>query len=80
MGSFQVLRCMKWEKCVRDAAEAIGGNAASRLWYEIPIPDLGGFSPRELVWRDRAAEVFEYLATLEVHMPAPTPNWGASSR
>jgi len=69
----------RWEDCVLSAAAAIGGDAASTVWYEVPIPDLDGLSPRELLLLDRAADVFDYLSTLEISLPAIT-NWNASER
>jgi Protein of unknown function (DUF2384) len=69
----------RWEDCVLSAAAAVGGDAASKAWYDIPIADLDGLSPRELLRLDRASEVFDYLSTLEIYLPA-IPNWNASGR
>ncbi len=79
MESSQDWRLQRWEDCVLSAAAAIGGDAACRVWYDIPIPDLDGLSPRQLLLLDRAADVFDYLATLELRLPAIT-NWNASER
>jgi hypothetical protein len=80
MGSSKDTRAEQWEDCVLSAAAAIGGEAASKLWIDIPIPDLDGLSPRELLRCDRAAEVFDYLSTLPMYMPAAFPDWNASER
>ncbi|MDF3042336.1 MAG: hypothetical protein K0Q71_5042 [Thermomicrobiales bacterium] len=79
MGSPEHWRLERWEDCVLSAAAAIGGDVASDVWFEVPIPDLDGLSPRELLLLDRAAEVFDYLSTLELSPPAIT-NWNASER
>jgi uncharacterized protein (DUF2384 family) len=78
MGSYRDWRFQQLEDSLLGAAAALGGEAASKLWYEIPIPDLDGLSPRELLRRDRANEVFDHLATLE--MSLPFANWNASER
>jgi len=65
MGSFRHPRVVEDEKLVLAAATELGGIAAARLWYDIPLPDIDGLSPRQLVESGRAREVFEYLALLE---------------
>lgn len=62
-------RLVEAERRVLNAAAAIGGVDASKVWFEIPIPDLGGFSPREMVAQGQAREVLEYLALMEVPRP-----------
>ena len=80
MGTLQDWRPEKWENCVLRAAAEIGGEAASKIWYDVPIPDLDGLSPRELLLGNRADEVFDYLSTLEMYLPAVSPTWNASER
>lgn len=79
MGSYTDWRLLQLENSLLGAAAALGGEAASKLWYEIPIADLDGLSPRELLLRDRAHEVFDYLATLEMSLPS-LRIWNASER
>jgi len=69
MGSLKDWRVVDSEGCVLRVAAEIGGVAASTIWYEIPIPDLGGLSPRELLFHGRTVEVLEYLSMLEAQRP-----------
>jgi hypothetical protein len=69
MGSLKDWRVVDSEGCVLRAAAEIGGVTAARVWYEVPIPDLDGLSPRELLFHGRTVEVLEYLSLLEVQRP-----------
>jgi len=72
MGSFRDWRIVKMERRVLAAAAELGGEAAALVWYEIPIPDLYGSSPRQLVECGEAEQVLEYLSMLEVEQPWET--------
>ena len=73
MGSFRDWRIVKTERRVLAAAAELGGEAAAQVWYDIPIPDLDGKSPRQLVECGKADEVFEYLSMLEAEQPWERP-------
>jgi hypothetical protein len=69
MGSFKNWKLAGTEKLVLAAAAELGGADAAEVWYDIPLPDIGGLSPRRLVEAGRAHEVFEYLELLEADIP-----------
>jgi hypothetical protein len=68
MGSSKPWQPVDLERRVLAAAAAIGGMAAASQWFEIPIPDLDGLSPRELVQQGRTAEALEYLEMLRAEV------------
>ena len=74
--SFMDWRSKDSERRVIRAAAEIGGVAAARLWYEIPIPDLAGLSPRQLVQVGRITEVFDDLGTVDTHRPLDNVRYG----
>jgi hypothetical protein len=69
MGSIKNWRLAETEKLVLAVAAELGGVEAAQAWYEIPLLDMDGWTPRQLVEHGRAQEVFEYLTMLEADIP-----------
>jgi hypothetical protein len=67
--SFAGRRLQDCERRVIRVPARIGGIAAARLWYDIPIPDLDGLTPRQLVEAGQATEVMDYLALVDTQRP-----------
>ena len=74
--SFTVRRLKTYERRVIRAAAQIGGIAAAKLWYEIPIPDLRGLTPRQLVHKGQTTEVMNYLALVDTQRPLKQSRYG----
>ena len=74
MGSKSNFEITDTEERVMQAAAVLGGWRAARTWYDIPIPDLAGLSPRQLVEIGQAHDVLEYLKLLEIDLPAEHPH------
>ena len=70
MGSIRNWRLAETEKLVLAVASELGGEEAAQAWYEIPLLDMDGWTPRQLVEYGRAREVFEYLTMLEADIPS----------
>ena len=67
-------RCEIADTEVIQAAAVLGGYRAARTWYDIPIPDLAGLSPRQLVEIGQARDVLDYLKLLEADLPIDHPH------
>ena len=74
--SFTDRRLKNSERRVIRAAARIGGNPAAKLWYEIPIPDMAGLSPRQLVENGQITEVMDYLALVDTQRPLKQSRYG----
>jgi hypothetical protein len=74
--SFTDRRSKNSERRVIRAAAQIGGISAAKLWYEIPIPDMGGLSPRQLVENGQTTEVMDYLALVDTQRPLKQSRYG----
>ena len=74
--SFTDRRFKDSERRVIRAAAQIGGIPAAKLWYEIPIPDMAGLTPRQLVENGRTTEVMDYLALVDTQRPLKQSRYG----
>ena len=70
MGSIRNWRLAETERLVLAVAAELGGEEAAQAWYELPLLDVDGWTPRQLVEYGRVQEVFDYLTMLEADIPS----------